>query len=228
VTEGEPRSGRAGDRLLVTGGSGAIGSAFVPLARAECYDVDAPGRMDLDLYDRDAVSRAVAGAQAVVHLATRIRPLEDLGKPELWRENDRLRAEASRVLVDAALLTTVSTYVQPTVTFVYPNHRVVDEDTPIGQVAPILRSALAAEAEATRFAAAGRRGVVLRFGLLDGPGTGHDERRPALAATIHVEDAARALIAALSVESGIYNVCRDDERVSNRKLKRASTWRPVH
>jgi nucleoside-diphosphate-sugar epimerase len=89
VTEAAPRSGRAGDRLLVTGGSGAIGSAFVPLARAEGYDVDAPGRTDLDLFDREAVSRAVAGAQAVVHLATRIRPLEDLGKPELWRENDR-------------------------------------------------------------------------------------------------------------------------------------------
>jgi nucleoside-diphosphate-sugar epimerase len=228
VTEAAPRSGRAGDRLLVTGGSGAIGSAFVPLARAEGYDVDAPGRTDLDLFDREAVSRAVAGAQAVVHLATRIRPLEDLGKPELWRENDRLRAEASRILVDAALLAAVRTYIQPTVTFVYPALDRVDEDTPVGQVAPILRSALAAEAEAARFAAAGRRGVVLRFGLLDGPRTGHDDRQPALGATIHVEDAARALIAALSVESGIYNVCRDEERVSNRKFKRASGWRPNH
>jgi 2-alkyl-3-oxoalkanoate reductase len=228
VTEGAPPCGRAGDPLFVTGGSGAIGSAFVPLARAACYDVDAPGRMDIDLFDPAAVSRAVAGAQAVVHLATRIRPLEDLDKPELWRENDRLRAEASRILVDAALLTTVSTYIQPTVTFVYPDHDDVDEDTPVGPVAPILRSALAAEAEAARFADAGRRGVVLRLGLLDGPGTGHDDRRPALGATIHVEDAARALVAALSLESGIYNVCRDEERVSNRKLKRASGWRPTH
>jgi nucleoside-diphosphate-sugar epimerase len=223
-----PRSGRAGDRLLVTGGSGAIGSAFVPLARAQGYDVDAPGRIDLDLFDREAVSRAVAGAKAVVHLATRIRPLEDLAKPELWRENDRLRADASRILVDAALSTTVSTYIQPTVTFVYPDDDAVDEDTPVGQVAPILRSALAAEVEAARFAAAGRRGVVLRFGLLDGPRTGHAERQPALGATIHVEDAARALIAALSVESGIYNVCRDQERVSNGKFERATGWRPHH
>jgi nucleoside-diphosphate-sugar epimerase len=64
--------------------------------------------------------------------------------------------------------------------------------------------------------------------LLDGPGTGHAQRRPALGATIHVEDAARALIAALAVESGIYNVCRDQERVSNARFKRASGWRPNH
>jgi hypothetical protein len=37
-----------------------------------------------------------------------------------WRENDRLRAEASAILVDAALAARVAVYVQPTVTFVYP------------------------------------------------------------------------------------------------------------
>jgi len=42
------------------------------------------------------------GADAVLHLATRIQPLEKMGQPEAWRENDRLRAEASAILVDAA------------------------------------------------------------------------------------------------------------------------------
>jgi hypothetical protein len=41
------------------------------------------------------------------------------------------------------------------------------------------RAALVAEEQAARFAAAGRHGVVLRLGLLDGPGTGHDQSNPA-------------------------------------------------
>ena len=53
-------------------------------------------------------------------------------QPEAWRENDRLRAEASAILVDAALAADVKTYVQPTVTFVYPGGRPVSEETPVG------------------------------------------------------------------------------------------------
>jgi nucleoside-diphosphate-sugar epimerase len=102
----------------------------------------------------------------------------------------------------------------------------VSEDTPIGDVPEILRSAIAAERETDRFARAGRRGVALRFGLLDGPGTGHDAPIPALGATLHVADAADALLSALSAPSGIYNVCRDGERVSNQRFQDASGWRP--
>ena len=91
-----------------------------------------------------------------------------------------------------------------------------------------MRSALAAEEQAARFAAAGRHGVVLRLGLLDGPGTGHDQPNPALGASLHTEDAGRALLAALTVPSGIYNVCRDGERVSSRRFAEATGWRPRH
>ena len=45
--------------------------------------------------------------------------------------------------------------------------------------------------------------------------TGQDHPNPGLGATLHAEDAGRALLAALTVPSGIYNVCRDRERVSN-------------
>ena len=147
--------------------------------------------------------------------------------PEAWHENDRLRSDASRILVDAALRRTTSVYVQPTVAFVYAAVDEADEETPLGDVPATLRSALDAEAEARRFAAAGRRGVVLRFGLLDGPGTTNATPRTAAGATLHVADAGRALVPALDVPSGIYNVCRDNERVSNRRFKRASGWRPA-
>jgi nucleoside-diphosphate-sugar epimerase len=211
-------------RMLVTGGTGVLGRSFRPLAEADGHEVLAPARAELDLFDTAAVGAAVRDVDAVLHLATRIQPLDKMQQPEAWRENDRLRAEASALLVDAALVARVETYVQPTVTFIYPGNRPVSEDTPIGDVPAIMRSALIAEQQACRFAAAGRRGVVLRLGLLDGPGTGHDHPNPSLGATLDAEDAGRALLAALAVPSGIYNVCRDGERVSSRRFMDAAGW----
>ena len=216
-------------RLLITGGTGVLGRAFRPLAEASGYQVRAPGRIELDLFDPAAVDTAMHGVDAVLHLATRIQPLDKMGQPEAWRENDRLRAEASAILVEAALAVDVKTYVQPTITFVYPAGQPVSEDTPVRNDVPvIMRSALAAEQQAARFAAAGRRGVVLRLGLLDGPGTGNGHPNPSLGATLHVEDAGRALLAALDVPSGIFNVCRDGERVSNHRFAEATGWHALH
>ena len=111
-------------------------------------------------------------------------------------------------------------------TFVYPVEGVVDEDAPLGPVPEYLRSALAAEDETARFALAGRRGVVLRLGLLDGPDTGNELPNPRFGSTLHVADAGRAIVAALAVPSGVYNVCRDGDHVSNVRFKRVSDWRP--
>jgi hypothetical protein len=68
--------------------------------------------------------------------------------------------------------------------------------------------------------------VVLRFGLLDGPGTGRDQPMGDLGATLDISDAGRALVEALSLPSGIYNVCRDGERVPNERFAQATGWRP--
>ena len=211
--------------LFVTGASGVLGQALRPAAAAAGHDLRAPSHRELDLYDRGAVAQAVSGADAVLHLATRIPPPDRFEQPEAWQENDRLRTDAARVLVDAALEAGVGTFVQPTVAFVYPRGPRADEDTPVGEVAPNLRSALVAEGETARFAEAGRRGVVLRLGLLDGPGTGHDGPLDVYGVTLHVADAADALLAALAAPSGIYNVCRDGERISNERFKRTAGWR---
>jgi nucleoside-diphosphate-sugar epimerase len=213
-------------RLLVTGGTGVLGRAFVPLATAAGHQLTAPGRNDLDLFNPAAVGAAVRVADAVLHLATRIQSLDMMKQPEAWRENDRLRAEASAILVDAALAADVTVYVQPTITFVYPANQPATEQTPIGDVPVIMRSALTAERQASRFMAAGRRGVVLRLGLLDGPGTGNGHPIRSLGASLHVADAASALLAALTVPGGVYNVCRDGERVSNQLFAAATGWRP--
>jgi len=161
----------------VTGGTGVIAAVALPLLRAAGHEVVAPGREELDLFDPAAVREAVAGADAVIHIATRVGDRE---------ANDRLRSEGSRILVDAALAAGAQVYVQPTITFL---------DLP---------SVADAARETARFAESGGRGVVLRFGLLDGPGTGNDAPNEKYGSTLHVEDAGRAVVAALELPSGVY------------------------
>jgi nucleoside-diphosphate-sugar epimerase len=214
-------------RVFVTGASGVLGRALLPLLEAAGHDVRAPGSRELDLFDARSVREALVEIEAVYHLATRIPPRERRGDPDAWRENDRLRADAARLLVDAALAAGTEVYVQPSVTFVYPVDGEVDEDTQLRDVPKHLESSLAAEREAARFAQAGRRGVVLRLGRLDGPGTEYAEPEPGASATLHVDDAGRALLVALEAPGGIYNVIRDGGRVSNERFKRATGWRPA-
>ena len=90
-------------------------------------------------------------------------------------------------------------------------------------------SALAAEAEAARVAAAGGAGVVLRFGMFYGPGVYHTEALLRMArwglaygagaahgymSMVHVDDAATAVVAALAAPAGVYDVV-DDEPVTS-------------
>ena len=154
-------------RLLVTGGTGVLGRALRPLVEAEGHQLVMPKHEELDLFDPSAVADAVRGVDAVVHLATRIRSFEEISHPEAWHENDRLRAEASRILVDAAIAAGAAAYIQPTVTFVYPPDSPASEDTPVGEVLPILRSALSAERETERFASAGGSFAAAREAAID-------------------------------------------------------------
>jgi nucleoside-diphosphate-sugar epimerase len=213
--------------VFVTGGTGVLGRAVLPKLKAAGHHAVAPAARALDLFDPGAVGDALAAAEpeAIMHLATRIPPTDRMGEPEAWAENDRLRAEASRLLVDAAIEAGVRVYVVPTITFVYPPGP-ADEDTPIGDQPFFLESALVAEAEAARFAGAGRTGVVLRLGLLYGPWTGSDEPNPMFGATLEIHDAGEALLAALELPSGIYNVVDDGSPVSAERFKAATGWRP--
>ena len=213
-------------QIFVTGGSGVLGRALIPLLDKTTDKVIAPTHADLDLNDAAPVRRALEGVDAVYHLATRIPSIEARGLPGAWDENDRLRSEASRVLVDAALNAGVATFILPSVTFVYPSEGPVDEETAVAPPAN-LGSMMAAEAQCRRFSKAGRQGVVLRLGLLWGPGTGSDGPVERYGATLHVTDAGGALAAALMAHAGVYNVVSDGERVANARFKAATGWTPI-
>lgn len=206
-------------RLFVTGATGVMGQALLQLAAAAGYHVDAPGHDELDLFDAGAVRDAVSEADAILHLATRIPPLERVRDPEAWRETNRLRSEASRALVDGALAGRVDAYVQPTVPFLHSAG---------GGNYPWTGSALEAESQAGRFTAAGRRGVVLRLGLLWGPGTGQERPNLTFGAALHVEDAARALLAAVDAPGGTYVLASAGERASITAFHEATGWSPRH
>lgn len=185
----------------------------------------------VDLFDPAAVERAVEGHDAVCNLATSIPAGNRALLPFAWRQNDRVRTLVSRNLVGAAVRAGAGVYVQESIALMYaPGGGWVDEDSPVSP-APHVRSALTAERNAERFTEAGGRGVVLRFALFYGPDSGHTLDAVGMAkkgwaatfgppegyvSSIHTDDAAAAVVAALSVPAGVYNVA-DDEPVTKRE-----------
>ena len=62
---------------------------------------------------------AVAGRDVVCNLATHIPLASRAALPGVWGDNDRLRRDASRNLVDGALAGGAARYVQESITFAY-------------------------------------------------------------------------------------------------------------
>jgi 2-alkyl-3-oxoalkanoate reductase len=212
-------------RILVTGASGVLGRVTIPLLHNSDHQLATPSSSELDLFDAKKVSQAVRDTDAVLHLATRIPPLDRMKLPGAWHENDRLRGPATQLLVDGALSAATAVIVMPTAAFVYPPGP-ADESTPLADVPDHLRSALEAESHLRRFTNAGRRGVALRLGSLYGPEA--DSRTPSdrYKVHLHTHDAGRALVAALTCPGGIYNVCDDTDPVSHDRFTEATNWRP--
>lgn len=239
-------------KVFLTGATGAVGPATVrgliergdhvrAVARSE---EKAIGLRELgaepvavDLFDADALKRAVEGSEAVVHLATNVPVLRKMSTASGWATHNALRTTASELLVDAALATGASTFVKESVSFVYPDggDQWIDESVPPAQDVPMLQPTLAGERVADRFAEAGGRAVVLRFASFYGPSARLVDEALRLArwrmatvsgkgyvSAIHTDDVASAAIAALGVPTGTYNV-GDDEPLLKREYLEAFT-----
>jgi nucleoside-diphosphate-sugar epimerase len=240
--------------IFVTGATGVLGRATIPQLLASGYTVRAFSRGDAndaavralgaepvrgDLFDPDSLSRALAGAYTILHLATRIPPSSNMRRRSAWVENDRIRAEGTKNLVDAALEADAQVFVYPSFAFVYPDSGDAWIDAASRPIDPIdiLHSTIAAEREVARFAAeGGRRGISLRLGFLYDSALPSTQEQLQLARrgvsmfggvpeaftpTLWIGDAAAALLAALHrAPSGLYDVV-DDEPVRQRQLKTA-------
>jgi nucleoside-diphosphate-sugar epimerase len=232
--------------ILVTGATGVVGRLLIPELVRAGYRVTALGRSDekrrllerwgatavhFDIFDRVQAQRVMAGQETVINLATHMPSSAfKMMLPWAWRENDRVRRDASAALVDAAIAAGVSRFIQESFAPIYADAgtRWVDETSPV-RPASYNTTVLDAERSAQRFTAAGGVGVVLRFASFYGPDPMLEAmvdivRRgwspiPGAAAaywsSISHEDAASAAKAALKVPAGIYNVC-DDEPLTRR------------
>jgi len=185
--------------------------------------------MTVSIFDRTALTEAFKGHDAVVNLATAIPPTAKFLQTKAWTENDRVRKQGSATIIDAAIAAGIERVVQESVSMIYPDRadEWIDEHCP-PDTFPMAQANLAAEANANRFSTAGGTGVVLRFGWFYGPGATHSEEFFALArrhivimmgppksyvSSIHVADAGAAVVAALAVPAGTYNVV-DNEPVT--------------
>jgi nucleoside-diphosphate-sugar epimerase len=258
--------------VFVTGATGTLGKPVVQRLVAGGHRVRALAHNEssieriralgaeplrADLFDRVSLTEAVAGVDAILHLATRIPSAARSARLDAWRENDRIRREGTRNLVDAAIHNGIGVVVYPSFGFVYPDSGDDWIDAATRQPAqpphPFVQSTLDAEAELTRYDAAGGRGVVLRMGGFYGPTTTHTLEMRAMARrglsplpgpddgfvpTIWVDDAASAVVAALSPEvpAGTYDVVDDEPlhrgeavqaiatTVGRRRLLRIPSW----
>ena len=235
-------------KLLLTGATGAIGTPAVAQLVAAGHEVRGIARDEhkasqlsaagaepvrADVFDAAAVGRAVAGVDGILHLATNVPPMAKMALSSAWRTHNRLRTQATKLLIDAARAHDVSLFVKESITYTYPDcgDRWIDETvTPLEDV-KLLRPALEGERMVARFGADGGRGVVLRFGAFYGPtARGTDEALrvarmhvspvpgdpEGYVSSIHVDDAAAAVVAVLDAPAGVYN-CVDDEPLTRRE-----------
>ena len=140
--------------------------------------------------------------------------------------NARLRDEGTRNLVTAAVDAGARRLIAQSISFVY-----ADGPLPHGEADPLLplsHPVYGETAEGVRSLErqvidAPLEGIVLRYGLLYGPGTGFDA--PIAPGSVHVDAAAKAAELAVTMgQGGVYNVTETDGTTSSEAAIEAFGW----
>lgn len=234
-------------KIFVAGAAGVIGRLLLPKLVQAGHDVigmthnpertsfiEAHGAkaVVVDAFDREALSSAVADIRpdVVFHQLTALSNwnLED---------NARIRIEGTRNLVDAARTAGVKRMIAQSIAWAYePGDHPAGEEVPLDTGAsPPRKATIDGVIALEETVAEIPEHVILRYGMLYGPGTWYDidgtnARRvqnrelPAtdgVTSFLHVEDAANAALLALHWPTGPVNIV-DDEPA------KGTQWLPVY
>ncbi|MHA7098111.1 NAD-dependent epimerase/dehydratase family protein [Priestia aryabhattai] len=233
-------------RIIVAGGTGVIGRSMLPKLVKEGHEVfamtkDSKANEFLEQVGVTPVQADALNSDAVLAAFQKVQPevvihqLTSLGSVNL-EDNAKIRVVGTRNLVDASKAVGVKKIIAQSLAFTYePGDTPATEDVPLDYEAPNPRkinvdgvaSLESAAAELPEY-------VILRYGLLYGPGTWYDKdgmvgqqvlkgqvkATDSVTSFLHVEDAAQAAVEALKWPSGPINVV-DDEPASGKE------WLPV-
>ena len=226
-------------RIFLAGASGAIGRRLVPLLVRAGHDVTGMTRSAtnaneieragatsavLDVFDVSAVNAAVAAARpdVVIHQLTDLpREFDEAKIAASYTANARIRTEGTRNLIAAAQAAGARRFIVQSIAFAYaPGGEPHPETDPLNLADPARAVTVkgAADMERQVLGAQGMEAIVLRYGLLYGPGTwsAAAARKPAL----HVDAAAQAaLLAVTRGAPGVYNIADDDGAVAIGKAR---------
>lgn len=243
--------------------------------------------VSMNLMDASDVRRALGKPDIVVNLSTHIprsTTVALLPWAGAWRENDRVRKIGAANVAAAARLAGADCVIQESFAPVYEDHggEWIDERWRV-RPARYNRTVLDAEAAIAQFTKFGGRGIVLRFAYFYGPDSRATREMAqsvkrgvspmigppdAYLSSVSHDDAAAAVVEALHLPAGTYNVADDEpitrrewieslagalgvspprplpgwltalggsttellsrsQRISNRKLRELSEWRPA-
>jgi len=227
-------------RVFLAGAAGAIGRRLVPLLLRAGHEVTGTTRSAataselaragvvpavLDVFDARAVTAAVSAAKpaVVIHQLTDLpRQFDEARIAASYPKNARIRIEGTRNLIAAAQAAAAGRFIVQSIAFAYAAGREPHPETDPFNLADPVRAVTvkgAADMEHQVLSASGLDAIVLRYGLLYGPGTWREASsgpKPAL----HVDAAAHAALLAITRgAAGVYNIADDDGAVSIAKAR---------
>jgi nucleoside-diphosphate-sugar epimerase len=225
-------------KIFLAGASGAIGRRLTPLLLAEGHQVTGMTRnpqtaraleaagliaVVVDAYHANALRRVVMNArpEIVIHQLTDLpHAFDEAELAASLPRNARIRVEGTRNLIAAAQAASVRRFIVQSIAFCYASGvEPYAESDPLnladGPRVGTMRGAANMEEQVL---ASGLQAIVLRYGLLYGPGTWSEGpgRKPPL----HVDAAAHAaLLAVTRGATGVYNIADDEGTVSIEKAR---------
>lgn len=235
-------------RIFLAGASSIIGQRMLPMLVRAGHQVAGTTRtaqradllrrlgatpVVVDALDAPALMSALREhpAEVVIHQLTtlpdQLFSLDPAGREQALRANARIRTEGTRNLVAAATAAGARRIVAQSILWIYaPGAEPHVETDPVhvnaaGLAGVTVQGTMALEGSVL---GSSMESVVLRYGYLYGPGSGHDG--PWKDPTVHVDAAAHAAFLAVDRGSGLYNVAEPSSYASSDRARHELGWSP--